>query len=89
MKKHYIDCDCQDFDHLLRIAYFDDKDIHNELYIEVHLRQKSFLKRLWLGLKYVFGFRSSFGDFDEFVMTRKKVLEIKKVLEDFIKTTDE
>lgn len=89
MNKHYFECDCQEFDHLLRLAYFEEKDRNNELYIEVHLRQKPFIHRLLNGVKYILGFRSSFGDFDEFVLNRKSALEMKQTLEEYIRTTDE
>ena len=70
-RKEYYECDCSDFDHILRVSYFEDvtPDKPDFLYIEVHLRQKTFFKRLWSGLSYIFGRRSRYGDFDEFLWT--------------------
>lgn len=57
------------YDHMIHIFY--DKDevdlSRSEIVISVHLRPLRWHKRIWHAIKYVFGFRSSHGDFDEFL----------------------
>jgi len=64
----YYECDCTDFNHILRMRYFDNVSVDDPdfLYVEIHLRSKPFFERFWLAIKYAFGFRSKYGDFDEF-----------------------
>jgi hypothetical protein len=59
-------CHCYSPEHQFIFHYFEDD---NELILEVHLTTyKNFFKRLWAGLKYAFGHRSRYGEFDEIVI---------------------
>lgn len=80
--KQYIECDCGDFDHIFRITYW--KDDPDFIYLSVHLRQQTFLRRLWHAIKYVFGYRSKYGDFDEFLLNPKDAEKFKEVLGIFL-----
>ena len=64
----YYECECSSIEHILRMTYFNDtsSDDLDFLYVEVHLKSKPFFQRLWRGIRYIFGFRSRYGDFDEF-----------------------
>jgi len=84
MDKEYFECDCSEFDHTMRVAYF--KEEPDFMYVEVHLRQKSFFRRLWAAIKYVFGRRSDYGDFDEFLWTPKTAEKMRDLCDEFIKT---
>jgi len=57
----HIVCDCYSPEHTLR--YMWDPD-HRRLYTEVYLRPKVWYKRLWVGLKYIFGYTSMHGHWD-------------------------
>jgi hypothetical protein len=39
----------------------------------VFLRPESFYKRIWLGIKYIFGYTCRYGYFDEFILDPKDV----------------
>lgn len=82
MKTKYYECDCGDFDHTLRVSYFEDEP--DQIYLEIHLRQKSFFKRLWGALLYALGRRSRYGDFDEFIWSPKVVKDFRGFLKDFL-----
>jgi hypothetical protein len=64
MKSNYFDCSCSSADHTVRFIIDDDPD-WPELYLEVQLNQyRGFWKRLWAGLKYIFGYESQYGHWD-------------------------
>ncbi len=61
--KKFIICSCSSLEH--QIMFWKDE---NELYIEIHLSNRdNFFKRLWYGLKYAFGYKCRYGNWDEFL----------------------
>ena len=57
--------------------YLDD----DELYINVFLHtNKGFFKRLWRGLKFAFGYKSRYGQWDEIILDRKSEDELLELL---------
>ena len=66
----YFECQCHDVEHTLRISL--QKEIgprgEDELYVHIFLSDTSFWRRLWLGIKYIFGHKSQYGHFTEFMM---------------------
>src|SRR5690606_37212848 len=73
-KLYYFECFCRSPEHTLRFAYFED-DIKNWpfLDVDVHLTKLPFFKRLWYGIRYIFGKQSKFGAFEEVVLERDQV----------------
>ena len=69
-KKTYLECDCTEFEHCIRMSYDDDVDM---MYVHYFLPKAVWWKRLWTGIKYIFGHRSKFGDFGETCWTRHHV----------------
>lgn len=60
-------CSCNSVEHQLIISYFTDEK-NGEVYCSIHLKPESnIFKRIWKAIKYVFGHRSIYGDFDEFI----------------------
>lgn len=60
-------CSCNSVEHQLIFSYFDD-EIGGNVYCTIHLLpERNVLKRFWNAMKYVFGHRSIYGDFDEFI----------------------
>lgn len=82
MNKKYLECSCGSIEHMVKFSYFEDeKDL---LYMEIHLRPHSFLNRVANAIKYVFGYRSMYGDFDEVLLDRDEVLKLKENCERFL-----
>lgn len=79
--KQLILCECNSTDHqLILVKFLEDED--DLVYVNVHLTtNRNFFQRLWYGLKYAFGYRSRYGDWDEFIFDRAKMTE----LTDFMK----
>lgn len=76
-KEHIFVCDCHRLDHMFKLS-FDSED--GELYLTCHLNTyNSFFKRIIIGIKYIFGYKSRFGNFDEVVVNvndKDKLFEI-------------
>ncbi len=66
MERKIYTCDCHSLEHQIAFWY-DDED--QTLYIQPHLfTHQSFFKRLWVGIKYAFGYKSRFGEWDEILL---------------------
>lgn len=73
-----IVCDCYSPDHQLIIRYDKEDD---EAYIHYHLVNRSFWSRVKYGIKYIFGYKSRYGAFDEVVLGRQHAEKFKKLAE--------
>lgn len=65
-----IYCDCGLIDHQTTFVYFSDE--HDQVYLTTHLTGAGFLYRLKYAIKYIFGFKSNFGCFDEIVISNSE-----------------
>lgn len=72
MKSEYFECSCHSPEHLLTFKYWKDEN-DAELYAYVFLRPEPFYKRIWLGIKYILGYTSRYGYFDEFILAPEDV----------------
>jgi hypothetical protein len=69
METEYFDCKCMSSEHTLRFVYDPDD---NELYTEVHLSQyRNVFVRVWVAIKYIFGFKSKYGHWDCWLLKKK------------------
>lgn len=86
-KKIYLACDCHSVEHITRFSYFEKEP--NEIYMETHITNyMRFWKRLWVAIKYVFGYRSRYGDFDCLIMSASSVVKLRNELNTFLKEND-
>ncbi len=77
-KEQLFICECRSIDHVMLFS-FDKED--NTVYVHVRLSTyHNFFNRLWRGLKYAFGFKSRFGDFDEFLVQPDDALKMIETL---------
>ena len=72
-------CDCGDVNHQIVIEWFEE-DGEFEIYAEVLLKPRGFWKRLWTGIRYIFGHRSQFGDFDEFIFSKNHIPALETII---------
>jgi hypothetical protein len=63
-------CACHSPEHqVLLIGFASEDERERELYLTIHLSQyKGFFGRLWGAIKYIFGYRSKYGDFDTWLL---------------------
>lgn len=77
-------CSCGDVEHQLVMSYFNEDD-YPEVYTAVHLNpERSFWKRLVAAVRYIFGHRCKYGDFDEFIFKPNDYKRLQKVV-DYLK----
>lgn len=79
MKTVYLDCDCKGFHCTVRFCYFpDDKDY---LYLETHLTEVGFFRRVWRAVRYVFGF---YTPYNETVLNKDGVAQVRNAMDEFL-----
>ena len=74
-------CQCNSIEHQISFSWIEDKELEGEVYMEIHLAKLSFLDRLKHGIKYIFGYRCRYGDFDEVILKKEDVHKLEKVVE--------
>jgi len=77
--KDILLCECHSTEHQLIVLYNDDGG-YPEVYFHIHLNRKPFWKRLVYGVKYIFGYRSRFGAFEEFIFNPEDVEKMERVV---------
>ena len=75
--REFILCECYSFDHVWHLFYDEDDDL---LYVTSHLRTGNIFKRIIVAIKYVLGYRSRFGEFDEFLIGEDQANKVIKLL---------
>lgn len=71
-------CSCSSNEHQI-IIHPPDED--GQVYCYIHLVSYSFFKRLKAGLKYIFGYRSRYGHWEEFIFRSEHVTTLINVLD--------
>ena len=81
-------CSCGDISHQLIISTFEyttssgKDDI--DCFIQIYLSKHNFWNRLIFGFKYIFGFQSKFGAFEEIVVNQENATKIKNCMEYYL-----
>ena len=71
-------CDCHSLEHIF--CFWHDTD-DNEVYLQTHLTNyDGFFKRLWIGIKYAFGYKSRYGHFDCTIVRPEDLQKLKDYL---------
>lgn len=60
-------------------TWFEDQD-DRMLYASVHLVPLRIWKRLWYAIKYIFGYKSKYGAFEEFIFDKKDAEKLQKLV---------
>ena len=79
-------CSCYSSEHQMIIYLDEGGDMFPpEAFVHVHLVRRSFWYRVKYGIKYIFGYTSRYGAWDEFILDKKhadSLREIAKHLDD-------
>ena len=79
----YLECECHSVEHNMRFSYIAD-DETPQLFVDVPLcRRPKWYKRIWLGIAYIFGHRSRYGHFDEFIYDPDEVEQLRQFIVKF------
>jgi hypothetical protein len=84
MKSEYFDCACSDFDDVIRFVYEDEDDGFIELYLEIHLNGRiSFFRRIWNAVKYIFGVKTKYGNYGNWILSYNDVDRLQAMLKKY------
>ena len=91
-KELFINCNCHAPEHILRFTYWpweeDESDKYAKLIdLDIFLESPSFFRRVWRGVKYIFGFKTKYGSghFTEIILNKDSC---KKMIDFFNETYD-
>ena len=71
-------CKCYNTEHQLVFSYFTDE---KEVYVSVHLiPEYRIFRRIWNAIKYIFGHRSIYGHFDEFIFKPEDADKLQSIV---------
>lgn len=77
-KKSYVDCECYDMSHVIRLTY---DEIDGNLIIESRLNQfRPWYERVYFAFLYIFGFVNHRDQFDSTLIHPKKFQLIRDIL---------
>jgi hypothetical protein len=76
----WLECACHTDEHTLRFSYIPDPD-YPEVYLSIFMDEWGFWKRLWIGIKYVFGYKCKYGHFGCWTLREKDLDRLIGLLE--------
>lgn len=85
IETEYFECACKDPGHVLVFNYDPE---YGDLWASVHLNTMfSFYERIWVAIKYIFGYKCEDGCFGTWMMSNNEILKmqlflIKKTVQD-------
>lgn len=79
MEKDIIICECNSLEHQMIFHYYEDGG-YPTISVSVHLNKQPFIKRIKNAIKYIFGYQSRFGMFDEFIINPKDIDKFEKIV---------
>lgn len=85
-KTEYFECVCSSDEHTLKFVLDEECDdiMDLEIWTSVFLDQyQPWWKRIWVAIKYIFGYKSRYGHWDCFIMRREDVDRMQLLLENF------
>jgi len=90
IKDMCIRCNCGWHEHQAWLSYHPDDELGwGEVYLTTHLVPRGFFRRLWDAIRYIVGYRSRFGHFDEICISIEMATEIRDFLDSFIEHENE
>ena len=82
MEQEFFICQCNSPEHQLIFNYFKDDKFGD---VTIHLVPDTFWRRIKNAIKYIFGYRSKYGDFDEFIFKKEDANKLQSVV-DYLKS---
>ena len=87
-REEYFVCECEAPQH--SFTFHDMTDIDGKwtdpVYINIHMAQcYPWYKRIWYAIKYVFGYKSRYGDWDTILLKENDLVRLRNLLDEAIK----
>ena len=80
MEETILICSCNSTDHQM-VIYKDIDPLYGPaVYIHMHLSKRSFWYRLKYAILYLFGYKSRYGAWDEFILESKHIAALEDVI---------
>ena len=77
METRVIKCSCYSPEHCILVTFNQEE---KEVYFNYFLETQKWYKRILIGIKYIFGFRSKFGHFGEIIIDEKNIKVFEKII---------
>lgn len=79
-KQELFICACHKVEHQMIMRWWEDDDNEKLVCCEIHLNKLPFFERLIHGIKYIFGYTSAVGDFEEFIFKEEDAYRLQKMV---------
>ncbi len=87
MIEKIISCSCHSPEHTITFNLnVEDKEIYTSVFLHQY---RPFYERVWVAIKYIFGYKSKYGHWDCFSADAKKILELKDFFDNAAKMIEE
>ncbi len=85
MSTEFFECQCRSDEHTLKfiLEQYSDDSNDLEIYTSVFLYEGSWWQRLWIAVKYVFGYKCRYGHWDNFIMRHEDVDRMLKLCQQY------
>ncbi len=81
----FFECRCGSSEHTLRFTLDIEDPEDKELFTSIFLNQyRSIWKRIWIAIKYVFGYKCKFGHWDCWIMKENDAKRLRDMCDKFI-----
>lgn len=80
MDTEVLICQCNSLEHQVTFSWLGNNE-DGDVYMEVHLKPLGFWQRVSNGIKYIFGHRSKYGDFDDMILKKEDAWKLEKIVE--------
>ena len=80
MEREFLICQCESIEHQLSFSWISN-EIYGDVYLTIHLAPLSLWQRIKNGVKYIFGYRSKYGDFDDMIIKKEDVWKLERIVE--------
>ena len=85
-------CECDSTEHQIILLYDEDEDKDGNIiptcYAHIHLAKISFWRRIIYAVKYLFGYQSRYGAFEEFIFNPKDAPKLQELVDYLKKPTE-
>ena len=88
-RKVVAKCDCAWPEHYASFHWIETDSVStdwSEMYIHIGMAKQTFWRRIWFAIKYVFGYQSRFGAYEETALSAGDVKVLAEYLTDASKT---
>jgi hypothetical protein len=80
-KENLLICECGSSEHQI-IIIKDEEFKERMIYLQIHLKTyKNFIKRIWIAIKYIFGYKCKCGNWSDIIITANNYQPLKDAIE--------